>query len=205
MATTRTEQRPVSPVGCVDRPADPVRRGPSVRGCCRPRRRLFGRPRISGRVPLTGNRPDAEDFAQEILAGPLSAGGASTATPRPGWPLAPATWPWITRAARAAPPWTPHPGPRPESEGWTWSTGCALCPDVRRDVLLLRHVADVAEREVATRLGCWVGAVKQHIHRDLGALRVSAHFVTLEVTRHHQPRFDVLSSARRSGVRPRLR
>ena len=38
-------------------------------------------------------------------------------------------------------------------------------------MIVLRYIADLPEQAVADRLGCSVGAVKQHAHRALTALR----------------------------------
>ncbi|HET6950625.1 MAG TPA: SigE family RNA polymerase sigma factor [Acidimicrobiales bacterium] len=44
-------------------------------------------------------------------------------------------------------------------------------PRRQREVVALRYLADRPEAEVAEVLGCSVGAVKQHAHRGLAALR----------------------------------
>ncbi|HEY4377828.1 MAG TPA: sigma-70 family RNA polymerase sigma factor [Acidimicrobiales bacterium] len=44
-------------------------------------------------------------------------------------------------------------------------------PRRQREVLTLRYLADLPERETAEALGCSVGAVKQHGHRALATLR----------------------------------
>lgn len=41
----------------------------------------------------------------------------------------------------------------------------------QREVVVLRYLADLSEREVASTLGCSTGAVKRHAHRGLAALR----------------------------------
>lgn len=53
-------------------------------------------------------------------------------------------------------------------------------PRRQRDVLVLRYLADLPEAMVAARLGCSVGAVKQHAHRALAALRVSTYLSATE-------------------------
>ncbi|HET9116936.1 MAG TPA: sigma-70 family RNA polymerase sigma factor [Pseudonocardiaceae bacterium] len=52
-------------------------------------------------------------------------------------------------------------------------------PKRQREVVVMRYLADLPEAEVAERLGCSVGAVKQHAHRGLVALRDGGH-VTVE-------------------------
>jgi RNA polymerase sigma-70 factor (sigma-E family) len=47
---------------------------------------------------------------------------------------------------------------------------CAL-PRRQRDVVVLRYLADLPEREVAMILGCSAGSVKTHASRGLAALR----------------------------------
>src|SRR5262245_23128525 len=44
-------------------------------------------------------------------------------------------------------------------------------PKRQREAVALRYLADLPEAEVAEVLGCSVGAVKQHTHRGLAALR----------------------------------
>lgn len=46
-------------------------------------------------------------------------------------------------------------------------------PTRQREVVVLRHLADLPEAEVARQLGCSVGTVKQHAHRGLAALRAT--------------------------------
>jgi RNA polymerase sigma-70 factor (sigma-E family) len=49
----------------------------------------------------------------------------------------------------------------------------ARLPRRQREVVTLRYLADRSEDEVARVLGCSVGAVKQHAHRGIDALRRS--------------------------------
>ncbi len=44
-------------------------------------------------------------------------------------------------------------------------------PRRQRDVVVLRYLADLSERDVADLLGCAQGTVKSHAHRGLRALR----------------------------------
>lgn len=46
-------------------------------------------------------------------------------------------------------------------------------PKSQRQVVLLRHVADLSEADVAAALGCSVGTVKAHASRGLAALRLT--------------------------------
>jgi len=50
----------------------------------------------------------------------------------------------------------------------------AALPLRQRQVVVLRHVADLAEREVAEMLGISAGSVKRHLHRALATLRSPA-------------------------------
>lgn len=51
--------------------------------------------------------------------------------------------------------------------------GLAALPRRQREVVVLRHLADRSEAEVAELLGCSVGSVKRHGHRGLAALRLA--------------------------------
>lgn len=53
-------------------------------------------------------------------------------------------------------------------------------PRRQREVVILRFLADLSEQQVADRLGCSVGTVKQHTHRALAALRASSKLTLLE-------------------------
>lgn len=46
-------------------------------------------------------------------------------------------------------------------------------PRRQRAVVVLRYLGDLSEAQVANQLGCSTGAVKQHAHRGLNALRSS--------------------------------
>jgi len=56
----------------------------------------------------------------------------------------------------------------------------ANLPRRQREVVALRYVADLSEAEVARLLHCSVGAIKQHAHRGLTALRKSGHISMTE-------------------------
>ena len=47
---------------------------------------------------------------------------------------------------------------------------CSL-PRRQREVVVLRHVADMSEADVAAALGCSIGSVKTHASRGLASLR----------------------------------
>jgi RNA polymerase sigma-70 factor (ECF subfamily) len=44
-------------------------------------------------------------------------------------------------------------------------------PKRQREVVVLRYLVDLSEEDVATKLGCAPGTVRQHAHRGLAALR----------------------------------
>ena len=55
-------------------------------------------------------------------------------------------------------------------------------PRRQREVVILRYMADLSEQQVADRLGCSIGTVKQHAHRALAALRASTNITIAEGT-----------------------
>jgi len=57
----------------------------------------------------------------------------------------------------------------------------ARLPRRQREVIVLRFLADLPEREVAAALGCSPGAAKQHASRALAALRAHMHDDSTEV------------------------
>ncbi len=46
-------------------------------------------------------------------------------------------------------------------------------PTRQREVVIMRYLGDLSERDTALALGCSTGAVKQHASRGLSALRVA--------------------------------
>lgn len=51
--------------------------------------------------------------------------------------------------------------------------GLRSLPRRQRDVVVLRYVADLSEKDTAAALGCSAGTVKQHASRGLAALRLT--------------------------------
>jgi RNA polymerase sigma-70 factor (ECF subfamily) len=49
----------------------------------------------------------------------------------------------------------------------------AALPRRQREVVALRFLADLPERETAAALGCSIGSVKQHTHRAMASLRLA--------------------------------
>jgi RNA polymerase sigma-70 factor (sigma-E family) len=124
---------------------------------------------------IVGDRPEAEDIAQEALA------RASLRWPR----LHEQPEGWVTRVAsnlaidryrrRRREPHIPI-GPigvvdDRVSERADLVAALRRLPRRQREVVILRYLADMSETDVATALGCSVGAVKTHGFRGLAALR----------------------------------
>jgi len=124
---------------------------------------------------ILGDRPEAEDIAQEALA---------RATLR--WDkLHDRPEGWVTRVAsnlaldryrrrRRRPP--VQTGPLGIVDDRTVErsdlvTALRRLPRRQREVVVLRYLADMAEGDVARTLGCSVGSVKTHASRGLSALR----------------------------------
>ena len=128
-------------------------------------------------VRLVGGGAEADDVAAEALA------------------RAYARWPkvrdleyrdaWVMRVAanvaldalrRAKRP-LPTPTPAVTDPAEATATRVALVQALRRlprrqrDVVVLRYLADLSEADVAESLGVSAGAVKQHAHRGVDALR----------------------------------
>jgi RNA polymerase sigma factor (sigma-70 family) len=136
--------------------------------------------RVSYRVAfrMTGSHHEAEDIAQEIGARALVR-----------WEkLEPYAEAWVARSTAnlvldrvrrsrllgALPGW---------SQKRTADAGLASerldlvealrhLPRRQREVVVLRYLSDLGEQEVAEKLGCSVGTVKQHARRGLLALRL---------------------------------
>lgn len=121
---------------------------------------------------VLGDRAEAEDIAQEALA------RAFTRWDR----IADYAGPWVVRVAgnlaldrvrrrrRTIPPGRAEvPGP----DGLRVDLQAALLrlPKRQRECVVLRHLADLPEADVARVLGCSVGTVKTHTSRGLSALR----------------------------------
>ncbi len=127
---------------------------------------------------LLGRRSDAEDIAQETLArayvrwGSVQ-GHAEAWVVRVATNLALGVHRREGRDRRA----------RPHLPEMTALSGAAdrldllrlleSLPRRQREVLALRYLGDLPERETAAALGCSVGTVKQHAHRGVAALRAS--------------------------------
>ena len=133
---------------------------------------------------LTGDRAESEDLAQEALARAYLR-----------WPkVAAYDEAWVARVTTnlAIGRWRKHrrlvvTGPDEPAFGSARPAAGAAAADPldrielirvlrslprrQREAVALRYLADLPETEVAALLGCSVGAVKQHTHRGLVALR----------------------------------
>ncbi len=121
---------------------------------------------------VLGDRAEAEDIAQETLA------RAFTRWSR----IADYSGPWVVRVAgnlaidrvrrrrRSVPP---DVGSVRGPDGLRVDLQAALLSlsKRQRECVVLRHLADLPEAEVARALGCSVGTVKTHTARGLTALR----------------------------------
>jgi len=129
---------------------------------------------------LTGDRAESEDLAQEALARAYLRWRKVAAYDEA----------WVARVTTnlAIGRWRRHgrvvvsgPGEQafaaPGAEGADPLDRIELVrvlrslPRRQREAVALRYLADLPEAEVAEVLGCSVGAVKQHTHRGLAALR----------------------------------
>jgi RNA polymerase sigma-70 factor (sigma-E family) len=132
--------------------------------------------RVAFRV--LGDRGDAEDVAQEALARAFArwrtvSGHAEPWVARVATNLAISRW----RRRRPTVPLLDGHGPPAVDPGVVALDRHGLVvalralPRRQREVAVLRYLADLPEREVATALGTSVGSVKQHAHRALARLR----------------------------------
>jgi RNA polymerase sigma factor (sigma-70 family) len=125
---------------------------------------------------LTGLRADAEDIAQETSAraylrwtriSPYADAWAARSAAN----LALDT---LRRRARSRPA-TSTGSSTGDPDRVDLVRALRQLPRRQRDVIVLRYIADLPEQAVADRLGCSLGAVKQHAHRALAALRADTH------------------------------
>ena len=134
---------------------------------------------------LTGDRAESEDLAQEALARAYLR-----------WrKVAPYDEAWVARVATnlAIGRWRRHGRVELRADGGDRGGAAAdhvrpddpldrievvrvlrSLPRRQREAVALRYLADLPEAAVAAHLGCSVGAVKQHTHRGLAALRREA-------------------------------
>ena len=129
---------------------------------------------------LTGDRAESEDLAQEALARAYLRWRKVAAYDEA----------WVARVTTnlAIGRWRKHgrvvvSGPGEQAFAAPGTAGAdpldrielvrvlRSLPRRQREAVALRYLADLPEAEVAEVLGCSVGAVKQHTHRGLAALR----------------------------------
>ena len=128
---------------------------------------------------LLGDRELAKDIAQEALTRAFVRWRHVDRLPDPTA--------WVARVSAnlAIDIWRRRATPLPDSSPSSALSGEALVelradlhaalrrlPRRQREVIVLRFLADLPERAVATALGCSPGAAKQHASRALSALRV---------------------------------
>lgn len=130
---------------------------------------------------LTGHRADAEDLLQTALARCVPAWSRISGDPEP-YVRKVLVRENVTRWRRRR--WrevsTDHVGDGVGGAGLESSVAdrailvqaLAELPPRQRAAVVLRHVEDLAEREVATIMGCSVGTVKSQTHAGLARLRV---------------------------------
>ena len=125
---------------------------------------------------LTGERPLAEDLAQEALTRAY-ARWTTLDDRREGWVVTTTVRLAIGRWRREGKPVRPavvHGDPAIDnvvSERLDLLRLLAALPRRQREVAVLRYLEDRSEQEVATLLGCSVGSVKRHASRAAEALR----------------------------------
>jgi RNA polymerase sigma-70 factor (sigma-E family) len=127
---------------------------------------------------LTGDRPAAEDLAQEALTRAY-ARWATLDDRREGWVVTTTVRLAISRWRREGKPNHPtvvYGDPAIDqavSARLDLTRLLAALPRRQREVAVLRYLEDRSEREVAELLGCSVGSVKRHASRAAEALRRS--------------------------------
>ena len=131
---------------------------------------------------LTGDRAESEDLAQEALARAYLrwrrvAGYDEAWVARVTTNLAIGRWRRHRRVELRAPGHEPprrHQRPADPLDRLEVVRVLRSLPRRQREAVALRYLADLPEADVAAHLGCSVGAVKQHTHRGLAALRRAA-------------------------------
>ena len=131
---------------------------------------------------LTGNRHDAEDLLQSVLAntyvgwGRIRDRGATEAYVRRALVNA-ASRGWRTRGRTVPTGEVPDPGHDGGLSGLgeqavLWRAVCELPPRMRA-TLVLRYYEDLSEADTAAALGCSVGSVKSQTHHAVKRLRAA--------------------------------
>jgi RNA polymerase sigma factor (sigma-70 family) len=130
-----------------------------------------------GAYKITGNRHDSEEIAQEALARSLVRwtkveGYAEAFVTRTAINLSIDRWRRHDRHAgtRVSDHQLVHEDPQADLRADLVDALQSLSRR-QRDVVVLRYLMDVSERQVARTLGCTEGTVKQHAQRGLAVLR----------------------------------
>ena len=126
---------------------------------------------------ILGDRGEAEDVAQETLARAFARWSTVQRHAEP----------WVVRVAtnQALGVWRRR---RPAGRTDDIAVGShasntvdridlvrviSTLPRRQREVVALRFLADLPERDIAAALGCSIGSVKQHTHRAMASLRLA--------------------------------
>ena len=124
---------------------------------------------------ILGDRGDAQDVAQEALARAYARWGRVHGHAEPWVARVSANLAigvWRRRGRDTAPERAASTDPEKAAlDRMALAGALADLPRRQRQVVVLRFLADRSEAAVAAELGCSVGAVKQHTHRALAALR----------------------------------
>jgi RNA polymerase sigma factor (sigma-70 family) len=121
---------------------------------------------------MLGSHNDAEDVAQEVCARALIR-WSKIRNYAQAWAARSAgnlVLDSFRRAARRVPVFEPEQT-SVDSERVELVRALRSLPRRQREVVVLRYLADLSEEDVATKLGCSLGTVKQHAYRGLAALR----------------------------------
>lgn len=126
---------------------------------------------------ILGSREDAEDCAQESLAKLLNRWGRVPADRHVPWVARVATnaaidrWRRFARQHGRAEP-TAQPGVD-AAQRTDLVRALRSLPRRQREAVVLRHILDLPERDVAAALGCSTGTVKSTTSRGLTQLRLA--------------------------------
>lgn len=135
---------------------------------------LFERARCLA-TRMLGDRTRGEDVAAEALARTwLHWSRVRQLDHQPAWVLRVTTNLCLDQLRRRRPPLQAAPAADPaDAVALRLALGAALrkLPRRQREVVVLRHLADLSEVEVARALGIKPGTVGAHLHRGLASLR----------------------------------
>jgi len=126
---------------------------------------------------MVGSREDARELAQETMARAYAHWRRARTHPE-AWVARVASNVAIDLLRRRVRLAAPSPEPLPDlgvhvAERMELVQALERLPRRQRQVVVLRYLADLPERQVAEELGCSSGTVKQHASRGLAALRAA--------------------------------